>query len=188
MTYLHASLFESCHKKFKRVCKLTTKRSKSFIRVVIERENRQMTYDLSVQVWPGIFGKANFISKKQSRRKENIYLEQVQRLHFRIPWEFWSLEKLFGVILKPRLRIFLLKESFMLSLKWWSPIIVTSSWRIFLVWEHWSWRDESQKNSNAITRACIVILSTVTQEQAQFHLCHRRGHWIKIFTPHCCSG
>lgn len=50
MTYTHACLFESCHRKIEIAFRLTSTRSMNVRSGVIERENRRATYGHSLQV------------------------------------------------------------------------------------------------------------------------------------------
>lgn len=59
-TYLHAGLFNNCHKTFKRAYRLKSKRPKSVMRENIKSENRRATYGHSMQVRPDINCIANY--------------------------------------------------------------------------------------------------------------------------------
>lgn len=75
MTYIHAGHFESSHEKFKSAYQLTSKRSKSVVMEVIERENRRATYGHLMQVWPKILCKANSF-KPKAIKTDGAYLSE----------------------------------------------------------------------------------------------------------------
>lgn len=73
MTYLHAGLFESCHKTFKRAFQLTSLMPKRVMSEFIEKENRQITYSRLMQVQYEISRNANSF-KQVTMKADASYL------------------------------------------------------------------------------------------------------------------
>lgn len=73
VTHCYAGLFGSHHKKIERAYQLTWKSSKSVMSEFIERKNRQITYNHSMQVWSEIDCKEN-PSKQKATKIDGTHL------------------------------------------------------------------------------------------------------------------